>query len=327
MKKLLINFLSKIPCINRYFSGIATIFMLHRVAPFEKDRLLPNENMKVPPDFLEKFILELKNEGYEFISLDELYDILKNQKKVNKKIIFTLDDGYKDNYEIAYPIFKKHNVPFTIYLTTSFPDKNALLWWYVLEDLIIKNDELIVGNIRYVCKTYEDKNKVFLEIRNKILKLDQKNLLKELNTLFKNYKIDWFSKNNQLCMSWEDVINLSKDSLCTIGNHTKNHYVFNKLSEDEIIDEVEGANKKIEEKIGKKVEHFAFPYGGKDEVGLREFQIIKRFNFKTVTTTRRGNIYLEHKNFLNCCLPRIMLVDKFRISDIGRIRKQRVVTV
>jgi len=300
--------------------------MLHRVAPFEENRLFANENMKVSPEFLEKFILELKNNGYEFISLDELYDILKNQKKVNKKIIFTLDDGYKDNYEIAYPIFKKYNVPFTIYLTTSFPDRNAMLWWYVLEDLIIKNDELVVDNVKYICKSYEEKNRVFLAIRNKILKLDQKNLLNELNNLFKNYKIDWFSKNEELCMSWEDVLNLSKDSLCTIGGHTKNHYAFNKLSEDEIIDEVEGANKKIEEKIGKDIEHFAYPFGSINEVESREFEIMKRFHFKTVTTTRKGNIYLEHKKFIDCCLPRIMLVDKFRIIDIGRIRKQKVVT-
>ena len=327
MKKQLIDFLSIIPFINSYFCGIAVIFMLHRVVPFEKNRLFANENMKVSPKFLEKIILELKDKGYEFISLDELYDILQNQQKVDKKIILTLDDGYKDNYEIAYPIFKKHNVPFTIYLTTSFPDRNALLWWYVLEDLIIENDELVVEDMRYICKNYEDKNRVFLVIRDKILKLDQKNLLNELNNLFKSYKIDWFSKNEELCMSWEDVLNLSKDSLCTIGGHTKNHYAFNKLSEDEIIDEVEGANKKIEEKIGKDIEHFAYPFGSINEVESREFEIMKRFHFKTVTTTRKGNIYLEHKKFIDCCLPRIMLVDKFRIIDIGRIRKQKVVTI
>ena len=327
MKQKIINLISSIPFINSYFSGIATIFMLHRVVPFEKNRLFPNENMKVSPEFLEKFILELKDKGYEFISLDELYDILQNQKNVKKKIIFTLDDGYKDNYEIAYPIFKKHDVPFTIYLTTSFPNKNALLWWYVLEDLIIGNEELVVGKKRYICKNYENKNRVFLEIRDTILKLDQKNLLSELNNLFKNYKIDWFSKNEELCIDWEDIVDLSKDNLCTIAGHTKNHYAFNRLSENEIIDEVELANKEIEEKIGKKIEHFAYPFGSASAVELRDFEIIKKFDFKTVTTTRQGNIYLEHNKFSNCCLPRIMLTECLKIKNIGRIRKRRVVTI
>ena len=124
--------------------------------PFEDNKLLPNENMKVSPLFLEKFIIELKSKGYEFISLDRLYEILKNGEKVEKQIVFTLDDGYEDNYKIAYPIFKKYNVPFAVYITTSFPEKKAILWWYILEDLIIENSEIILfDGLKYICKTEE----------------------------------------------------------------------------------------------------------------------------------------------------------------------------
>ena len=327
MRKKLLDFLSKISFINNYFNGIATIFMLHRVVSFEKDKLFPNENMKVSPWFLEKFIIELKKKGYSFISLDELYEILQQQRKVKKCIVFTLDDGYKDNYEIAYPIFKNYNVPFTIYITTSFPNKNAILWWYILEDLIINNNALIVGDEKYVCKSYKEKNKVFLKIREKILRLDQKNLLNELNNLFKNYKVDWFSKNEELCMSWEDIITLSIDNLCTIAGHTKNHYAFSRLDKDEIIKEIIEANREIEVKIGKKITHFAYPFGSIKEVGKKDIKIVKKLNFKTVTTTRRGNIYLEHKNYMNCCLPRIMLTENFDIKQIGKIRKRKIVTI
>ncbi len=55
---LIKHFLSKIPFIQNYFSGIATIFMFHRVHPFEENRLFPNENMKVSSEFLESFIVE-----------------------------------------------------------------------------------------------------------------------------------------------------------------------------------------------------------------------------------------------------------------------------
>jgi len=327
MKQKIINLISSIPFINNYFSGIATIFMLHRVAPFEKNKLFPNENMKVSPEFLGEFIKELKSKGYNFISLDELYEILQKQKKVKKCIVFTLDDGYKDNYEIAYPIFRKYNVPFAIYLTASFPNKNAILWWYILEKLIIENENIKVKNKIFRCKTYEEKNKTFLEIREIILKLNQKNLKNELNELFKNYNINWYEFNDKLCINWDEVKEISKDKLCTIGGHTVNHYAFNQLSEREIINEIVLANKEIEKHIDKKIEHFAYPFGSKNEVGKREFEIVKTLNFKTVTTTRRGNIYLEHKNYTNCCLPRIMLTENFNLKQIGRIRKQRVVTI
>ncbi len=327
MKKQILDFLSKISFINNHFSGIATIFMLHRVAPFEQNRLFPNENMKVSSEFLEKFILELKDKGYEFISLDELCSILQAQINVKKKIVFTLDDGYKDNYEIAYSVFKKHNVPFTVYVTTSFPNKKALLWWYAIEDLIIENDELIVGEEIFYCGTYEEKNRVFLQIREKILKLEQQNLLDGLQELFENYTIDWFRNNETVCMSWENIIELSQDHLCTIGGHTKNHYAFNKLDKDEIYKEIIDANNEIEDKINKKIEHFAYPFGGRSEVGKIEFDIIKSLNFKTVTTTRNGTVYFDHIKYLNCCIPRVMLTENFHISNIGKIRKQRVVTL
>jgi peptidoglycan/xylan/chitin deacetylase (PgdA/CDA1 family) len=327
MKQKLIKFLYSIPFINNYYSGIVTIFMLHRVDNFEEDKLYPNENMKVSPEFLENFIIELKNDGYEFISLDNLHEILQNQEKVNKKIVFTLDDGYKDNYTKAYPIFKKHNVPFTIYVTTSFPNKTAILWWYALEKLIIENIEIKINDKNFTCVTNEEKNRVFIEIRELILKLNQKDLLNELNSLFQNYTIDWYKFNDKLCMDWKDIKTLSKNNLCTIAGHTKNHYTFNRLDEKEIIDEIVGANKDIEEKIIKKIEHFAYPFGSINEVEAKELNITKKLNFKTVTTTRNGNIYLEHKNFKDCCLARIMLIENFNIQDIGKIRRRKFVTI
>lgn len=319
--------LSSIPLVNNYYSGIATIFMLHRVYPFEPNKLAPNENMKISPEFLEKFILELKSKGYEFISLDRLQEMLSGGEQAKKQIVFTLDDGYKDNYEIAYPIFKKYNLPFTVYITTSFPQNESILWWYVLEDLILINENIVLSNGQaFECKTKEQKDDVFLKIREIILGFKKENFLNSLNGLFSNYKIDWFAKNKELCMNWEQIIELSKDELCIIAGHTKNHYALNQLSLNEAKSEIVEANKLIEEKIGKKIEHFAYPFGSIVEIGQREFNIVKSLGFKTTTTTRRGNIYLEHKNYLEC-LPRIMLTENFDIKDIGKIRRQKVVTI
>jgi len=102
-----LKFLSSSPFIKNYYSGIATIFMLHRVDNIDSSKLAPNENMKVSPVFLEKFITILKSEGYEFISLNELYEILLKGYKVKRKSVLTFDDGYKDNFLNAYPILKK----------------------------------------------------------------------------------------------------------------------------------------------------------------------------------------------------------------------------
>lgn len=327
MKEEVKKFIRLLPFVRKYFEGIATIFMLHRVCPIDSERLSPNENMKVSPQFLENFIIELKAEGYQFISLDRLYEILVNNEKVAKLVIFTLDDGYVDNYTYAYPIFKKHNIPFTIYITTSFPERKAILWWYVLEDLLLENKVLVLSNgEKYICKTKKQKEDAFLRIRDIILKFKKDDFLNSLIKLFSNYKIDWFAKANELCLSWEQIIEMSKDNLCTIGRHTKNHYALNQLPYEEVISEIVEANKLIEEKIGKKVEHFSYPFGTRKEIGQREIEIVKAIGIKTATTALSGTIYNDHKNYL-ACLPRIMLTESVNVKNMVMIRKRRVVTI
>ncbi len=322
----ILGLLSGLPFVRNYFSGIATIFMLHRVAPLEKNKLFLTERMKVSPEFLANFTMELRNNGYEIIGIDKLYRLLQSQENVKKQIVFTLDDGYKDTFEVAYPVFKKLNVPFTVYITTSFPNKNALLWWYVLEDLLLEKTEIEIDGKVYRCQNQDEKNKTFLELLEIVSRINGQNILPGLEDIFKNYKLDWFARNDELCMTWEDIETLSRDPLCTIGSHTRNHDALNRLSNDLIVEEIIKANDELERHINRKIDHFAYPFGTVNEVGKREMEIVKKLGFKTVVTARYGSIYLEHKDYSNCCLPRIMLSENFQIKNIGRIRRKKFVT-
>jgi peptidoglycan/xylan/chitin deacetylase (PgdA/CDA1 family) len=325
--KNLIKIFNSLGWFSELYQGMATIFMLHRVSEPENNKLSSNENLKISPDFLNNFIVELKNNGYEFISLDELYFMLNCGKKFRKKIVFTLDDGYKDNITLAYPIFKKHNVPFTIYVTTGFIEQNASLWWYLLEDLILEEDSISLSDGQvFECKTKEQKELTFLKIREIILKFDKDNFFKNFTDLFKNYSIDLYSKNKDLVMNWNEVVDLSNDNLCTIGGHTLNHLALNKLHKNDVISEIVNGNDVLEKIIGKKIEHFAYPFGSKSEIGQREFDIVENLGLKTATTTRRGNIFKNHKKHLGS-LPRIMLTENFKINEIGLIQRHRFLSL
>jgi peptidoglycan/xylan/chitin deacetylase (PgdA/CDA1 family) len=112
--------------------------MLHRVGYQDENKLFANENMKVSPEFLDEFIRQ-QQKFYQFISMDELCLIKEGKLKLKKKfVVMTLDDGYLDNFELALPVFKKYNVPFIIFIASGLVDGNALLWWYNLEELILK---------------------------------------------------------------------------------------------------------------------------------------------------------------------------------------------
>jgi hypothetical protein len=49
---------------------------------------------------------------------------------------FTFDDGYRDNRQYAYPLFKRRSLPLTLYAPTDFPDGRGELWWLALEEIV-----------------------------------------------------------------------------------------------------------------------------------------------------------------------------------------------
>ncbi len=92
----------------------------HRILPRshpEYKKMQPG--MRVEPEILEMHIQTLKK-YFEIIDLNEWIERVKMGKPVPKKACaLTFDDGWADNYEYAFPILKKENVPATIFLVSS----------------------------------------------------------------------------------------------------------------------------------------------------------------------------------------------------------------
>lgn len=282
-------FQERYPLLNNYYrkygkgkNARGVVFMLHRVCERILGHLPNNEHLKVSPEFLEHVIVKYKNAGFAFLSLDQLYEVLSGKKNISKPFIcFTMDDGYLDNFENAYPIFKKHQVPFAIFVATDFPDKKAILWWYVIEELILNNTEVILSDgSKYSCKTFQEKWDAFRYIREKILLLNQSNLVNELNELFANYQLDWLAPIQNLSMNWEQVKSLTQEPLCTIGGHTVTHVALNKLPLEILDNEIMNGMNIIESHTGYKPEYFAYPYGSEKENGEREYNYIKKSDIK-----------------------------------------------
>ena len=120
------------------------IWMLHRVVGRRSNKPEQRE-LEVTVDWLEQRIDFYRKQGFRFVSVCELPLILNSQFSIlnsSRWVCITFDDGYKDNYTIAYPILKRLNVPFTVYVTTGFVDNRLPMWWYPGESLGISAEEL-----------------------------------------------------------------------------------------------------------------------------------------------------------------------------------------
>lgn len=78
----------------------------------------------------------LYNAGYTTISPNQLVDYLQDGTELPPNpVLITFDDGYVDNYNVAYPILQKYNFAATIFLITDFVGNNGryLSWKQVKE--------------------------------------------------------------------------------------------------------------------------------------------------------------------------------------------------
>ena len=290
--------------------AIGFVYTLHHVSEKNPNGIPTNEDLKVSPGFLENIIQKYKRKGFQFISLDQLSDIIIAGRRLeNPFIAFTIDDGYLDNYTQALPVFERQQVPFAIFVATDLIDKKTILWWDILEDLILKNDSIIFGEDKYQCLTFQEKWDVFRILREKILLFDQTEIEKGLKGAFSFYDIDWYEPIRRQAMSWEHIKDISQHSLCTIGGHTVSHLALNKLSDQEFREEIADGVAKLQSAIGKPIQHFAYPYGSPNEIGEREYKLISEFNFKTVFTSYGGCITESNKH-QTTRLPRVYLHER-----------------
>lgn len=286
---------------EKYLHGIATVFMLHRVEEVGYPKITPNEDLKVSPAYLEQVICQLKAKHYLFVSLDELWSVLAQRKTARKLVVFTLDDGYRDNLTHALPLFSALGVPFTVYIANSFPNRTAHLWWYGLEKIVRENQQVTLRNGDFFhCRTNQEKWNAFLNLRTAFL--GGQLTPEELSTMTD------FADTGNLCLNWEELARLSANPLVTIGAHTMSHPALSSLPETEMVAEMELSRRELEAKLNRKVEHFAYPFGEKGQAGQREFEAARTLGFKTAVTTRKGHIFPEHKDFLTA-LPRIYLYE------------------
>lgn len=291
--------------IGKPLRGKGAILCYHRIVTNETflREKSPQKNLLTT---IEKFNSHLSylSSSHKVVSMNEMVNHL-NTDSNEFKIAITFDDGYKDNYDIALPILEQYKTPATIYITTRFPEGDCTMWWYELWDIII-DKELI--SFAFKEKEYS------LNCKNNIQKINTYNLLsnlivfEDLETQKKLLKLIGEKTNlinyKSICLTWEEIIVLSKNPLISIGSHTHNHNSLKTLSDKESYWEIEYSKKLIENVINHPVDHLAYPYGTKKDVSLREQNYSRDCGYISAVETGRMKLNNSNSTF---SLPRVSI--------------------
>jgi peptidoglycan/xylan/chitin deacetylase (PgdA/CDA1 family) len=280
------------------------IWCLHRVLP-QRSLFPGNRELEITPEYFEELIVKSKNLGFEFCSIDEIYKskLPCFRFAFKKKFVnISFDDGFHDIFHYAYPILKKHNIPFTIYLTTNFPDKKALIWWVLLERIIMDYDEITLGNgEKFICNGLKEKIALYEIIANRIF-TSEINSLELFKNLFINYLNDYAVWFDSLTLNWDQIAEMCEEGLCTIGSHSVTHPNMIKISDADLKFELEESIKIVKNKIRKDVFHFSYPHSfWSPEVE----EAVKQTGFKTAVMGYGGSIRWRDNKYK---LPRKYIV-------------------
>ncbi|MBI1837982.1 MAG: polysaccharide deacetylase family protein [Flavobacteriia bacterium] len=323
IKKYILGFFVKSKGIisKPIYGGIANVFMLHRILPEElKNEFSINKDLAITPEGLEEWILYFKKSNKDFWSVDELYDTITSKKKLEKKgIVFTIDDGYLDNIIYGLPVFEKYNIPICIFITSCFPNKNAIYWWYLLEKYIELKSEINFRwrgkNIELSWCTKEEKYDAFTILRDYCRKMSKieinefltgpLKLLLGLNSFY----------NEKLPCSWEQLEQLVDHPLITFAAHTEHHISLGFQTEETIRNEIVTNVKTLKSRLNIEVDFFAFPYGAYDDICQNIEEVDK---MKLLFLNHPGNVF-SSKRKNNIFIPRMGLTDNTLISRMNEI--------
>lgn len=288
------------------------VLTLHHVTPREPALFAPNAILAVTPDFLDRVLGHLAGRGWRFVSIEEL--VAPTDDPDPRRIALTLDDGYRDNLQHAWPVFRRHDAPFTIYVCPGFSDRTAELWWEALERIIDATDTLSLRGMGPA---------EMLPTRNAAEKLqafqawtawltteaDEARQRSAIHALSGKYGLDLAALAAELVMDWDGVRTIAADPLCTIGAHTMTHPALARLQPDAALREMRDSAERIEAEIGKRPTSLAFPYGYRAAAAEREARLAGEAGFASSFTTRPGYV---PENGTRHGLPRVSVNGLFQ---------------
>ena len=92
----------------------------------------------------------IKSSGYDFYN-PSMFLKKFNQPKNKKKILITIDDGFKSFYNEAWPYLKENNIPFILFVSTEPVGKKGYMSWEEIKEI----DQSKIGFIGHHSHTHE----------------------------------------------------------------------------------------------------------------------------------------------------------------------------
>ncbi|RCU45153.1 hypothetical protein DU002_17140 [Corallincola holothuriorum] len=233
--------------------------------------------------------LSILKRDFNVVSLGQLVQSLNGGAPLPEHaIVLTVDDGYDDFYQYAYPEFKALGIPVSFFVTTGFVDGKTWLWPDMLTDLLKNIDietahwpqhtpQKITKNIAQT-KDRKSTRKIlnsYLMPLNLSTKLAWLREAADLNA----YHIAASAPDNYAPVSWDGLREMAESGIVDIGAHTVMHPTLSGELPSRALEEINQSKARLEVELGACVPHFCYPNGQPEDFNNETIKMVKASEF------------------------------------------------
>ncbi len=231
-------------------------------------------------------------ENATILEQNDLLEVLHNDHwndYTKPCVMVTFDDGYEDNYRLAYPILKTLKIPGTFFLTTSMLSHRELPWWDIITYLFKRTTISSInynGNIIGIKQNIDAAINFFIEYKKTMPAASTRYLIVELAELLEVNLPDKETQSAEI-MTWGQVREMKANGM-SFGSHTHTHRVLTTLEPMEIQEELLLSKLIMEKELNDEVISIAFPVGERQLVPDDIGSSCKQCGYRLGYTTNSG---------------------------------------
>jgi peptidoglycan/xylan/chitin deacetylase (PgdA/CDA1 family)/CelD/BcsL family acetyltransferase involved in cellulose biosynthesis len=232
---------------------------------------------------------------YKVVPLAEATRLLEEGGRPEMVVAVTFDDGYRDNYENAFPILNRYGLPATIFLTTGSLDSGEPLWFEQLAEAIQKTTREYIDLefdiprrfwLRTEAERLESKRRIFGLLRQMDTAACQERL-EEVRRLLGPVAA---SERRNRMLTWDQVRKMKANGI-DFGGHTVTHPFLSRLAPDKALWEVTECKRRIEEELQQPAGYFAYPNGQPEDFAASNKELLRAAGYRAAVTTIWGMNY------------------------------------
>lgn len=214
-------------------------------------------------------------------------------------VVITFDDGYADNFHNALPILRELDIPATFFVTSGQIDCGEEFWWDELARLLPGEDarasvlEIPVGSStnRLDVSTASARQAAYRIAHRRLLDAPVTERRCVVAALREWRRSDGAVRESHRTLSSSELTRLAEHPLVTIGAHTVSHTRLSVLDVEAQRREMVASKADLETRIGRPIEVFAYPFGGRRDYTSDSTALCREAGFQKAASNFGGNAH------------------------------------